>query len=39
MGGLAFIIAYTILIGIIELQFDVTVGQRLLRLAHWLAAG
>lgn len=39
MGGLAFIIVYTVLIGIAELQFGVTVGQLLTRLVRWLAGG
>ena len=39
MGGLAFLIVYTVLIGVIELQFHVTVGQFLARLVHWLAGG
>jgi hypothetical protein len=39
VGGLAFLIAYTVLIGIAELQFHITVGQVLSRLIHWLADG
>ncbi len=39
MGGLAFLIVYTALIGVAELQFHVTVGQVMSRLVHWLAGG
>ena len=39
MGGLAFLILYTVLIGIAEIHFHVTVGQVLLRLVHWLSGG
>ncbi len=37
MGGLVLLIVHTVLIGIAELQFHVTVGQLLTRLIHWLA--
>ena len=39
MGGLALLIVYTLLIGLVELQFGVTVGQVVLRLIRFLAAG
>lgn len=37
MGGLALLIVYTVLIGLLELQFDFTVGQVLARLIRLLA--
>jgi len=39
MGGLAMLIVYTVLIGLIELQFDVTVGEVVSRLLDFLTGG
>lgn len=39
MGGLAMLIVYTVLIGLIELQFDVTVGEIVARLLRFLTGG
>ena len=37
MGALALLIVYTILIGLVELQFNFTVGQILRHVIHLLA--
>ena len=36
MGGLGLLIVYTLLIGLLELQFDFTVGQIVARLFQFL---
>ena len=38
MGGLASLIVYTVVIGLLELQFNFTVGQIVARLIRFLIA-
>ena len=39
MGGLGLLIVYTLLIGLLELQFGFTVGQIVARLFHLIVGG
>ena len=39
MGGLALLIVYTVLVGLAEIKFDVTVGEIVARLLRFLTGG